>query len=180
MFSCVSLSWREQRREQNCNVAGKITMPRAIHRLNRTLVKAINEPGRYNDGNGLYLIVKKSGRKSWLYRYRLNGGRRDMGLGSASLTNNIDIVRKKADEARALVQAGIDPLERRETEVERHIQEIEKQYTFAEIIELFFKSKDNTGYFTTQQTRRRWYFCLTTHAKGLHKTQLSKITTKQV
>ncbi|WP_371395313.1 tyrosine-type recombinase/integrase [Fretibacter rubidus] len=155
-------------------------MSRAIRRLNRAVVKAINEPGRYNDGNGLYLIVKKSGSKSWLYRYRLNGGRRDMGLGSVSLTNNIDVVRKKADEVRALVQAGIDPLERRETDVERRIQEIEKQYTFAEIIDLFFKSKDSTGYFRTQQTRRRWYFCLTTHAKGLHKTQLSKITTKQV
>ena len=155
-------------------------MSRAIRKLNRASVKAIDTPGRYGDGDGLYLIVKKSGRKSWLFRFRLNGRRRDMGLGSVSLSNNIDVVRKKADEARALVQAGEDPLEKRETEVEARIEEIERRYSFAETIDLFFKSKDSTGYFRTEQTRRRWYFCLTTHAKGLHSTQLSKITTKQV
>ena len=80
-------------------------MSRAIRKLNRASVKAIDTPGRYGDGDGLYLIVKKSGRKSWLYRFRLNGRRRDMGLGSVSLSNNIDVVRKKADEARTLVQA---------------------------------------------------------------------------
>lgn len=31
-----------------------------------------------------------------------------MGLGSVSLSNNIDVVRIKADEARVLVQAGVD------------------------------------------------------------------------
>lgn len=155
-------------------------MSRAIRKLNRASVKAIVEPGRYGDGDGLYLIVKKSGRKSWLYRFRLHGRRRDMGLGSVSLSNNIDVVRKKADEARSLVQEGIDPLDKRETEVEAIIEGKEKRYTFAEIIEHFFQSKDSTGYFRTEQTRRRWYYCLTTHAKGLHDTQLSKITTKQV
>lgn len=155
-------------------------MSRAIRKLNRASVKAIIEPGRYGDGDGLYLIVKKSGRKSWLYRFRLHGRRRDMGLGSVSLSNNIDVVRKKADGARSLVQAGIDPLDKRETEVEAIIEGKEKRYTFAEIIEHFFQSKDSTGYFRTEQTRRRWYYCLTTHANGLHDTQLTKITTKQV
>ena len=41
-------------------------------------------PGRYADGGGLYLIVKESGARSWLLRYKGEGGRvRDMGLGRA-------------------------------------------------------------------------------------------------
>ena len=34
------------------------------------------------DGNGLMLVVRPTGKKSWLLRYQMNGVRRDMGLGS--------------------------------------------------------------------------------------------------
>ena len=39
-------------------------------------------PGNYIDGNGLYLQVSKAGSKSWIFRFQLNGKRREMGLGS--------------------------------------------------------------------------------------------------
>jgi hypothetical protein len=35
---------------------------------------------RYLDDKGLYLLVKPNGRKSWIYRYMLDGRRRDKGL----------------------------------------------------------------------------------------------------
>ncbi|MEY3916174.1 MAG: hypothetical protein RLZZ103_1674 [Pseudomonadota bacterium] len=38
--------------------------------------------GVHSDGNGLYLAVKSGGTKSWVFRYQLNGQRREMGLGS--------------------------------------------------------------------------------------------------
>jgi hypothetical protein len=40
--------------------------------------------GRHVDGNGngLMLVVRPTGKKSWLLRYQMNGIRRDMGLGS--------------------------------------------------------------------------------------------------
>ncbi|HZF43265.1 MAG TPA: Arm DNA-binding domain-containing protein [Sphingomonadaceae bacterium] len=43
-------------------------------------------PGRYADENGLYLLVKPSGTRSWVLRIVLNGRRRDFGLGSVPST----------------------------------------------------------------------------------------------
>jgi Arm DNA-binding domain len=38
--------------------------------------------GMYADGGGLYLQVSNSGSKSWVFRFRFQGRRRDMGLGA--------------------------------------------------------------------------------------------------
>ncbi|MFG1423490.1 Arm DNA-binding domain-containing protein, partial [Roseixanthobacter liquoris] len=53
-------------------------------------VRQIKTPGRYADGNGLYLEVDKSGAKRWLLRIMVQGRRRDMGLGSASLVSLVE------------------------------------------------------------------------------------------
>ena len=33
------------------------------------------KPGRYCDGDGLYLLVKKSGTRFWVFRYKVNGSK---------------------------------------------------------------------------------------------------------
>lgn len=43
--------------------------------------KSISEPGRYGDGDGLYLVVAPSGSKSWIQRIVVHLRRRDIGLG---------------------------------------------------------------------------------------------------
>ena len=68
-------------------------MTGARHKLNRTLVKGVTEPGRDNDGGGLYLMVRKSGLKTWIFRYTIDGRRRDMGLGTLSSLNDISVAR---------------------------------------------------------------------------------------
>lgn len=40
------------------------------------------KPGRHADGEGLYLLVKPTGGKSWVLRVQVAGQRRDIGLGS--------------------------------------------------------------------------------------------------
>ena len=55
------------------------------HKLNALQVKKLSSPGRYADGNCLYLTVLESGSKSWLLRIGVRGRRRDMGLGSVDL-----------------------------------------------------------------------------------------------
>ena len=79
-------------------------------------------PGRHSDGNGLYLLVKPSGSRSWVLRVQHNGSRRDLGLGTA-VTGLLDVdipiqkrksltlaqAREKARLARELVKAGMDP-----------------------------------------------------------------------
>ena len=54
---------------------------RAVGELTELGVKRAKE-GRHVDGDGLMLVVRPSGKKSWLLRYQMNGVRRDMGLGS--------------------------------------------------------------------------------------------------
>ena len=71
-------------------------------------VKAAKEPGRYSDGEGLMLLVKPGGSKSWLLRIQWNGTRRDIGLGSAGSVS-LSEARQRATEARKDVEAGKDP-----------------------------------------------------------------------
>lgn len=68
-----------------------------------------------SDGNGLYLRVAPSGSKSWIFRFQLNGKRRDMGIGNLS-----DVPLAKAREEVAtlgkLARQGIDPIDHREAQ----------------------------------------------------------------
>jgi len=43
--------------------------------LTAVKVKALKRPGRYADGNGLYLIVEPSGAKRWMLRIMAQGRR---------------------------------------------------------------------------------------------------------
>lgn len=81
-------------------------------KLTATAVKAAKSPGRYGDGNGLYLIVGKGDSASWLVRVQKNGKRRDIGLGSASKVS-LSRARDLAEAARSQVEAGKDPVAER-------------------------------------------------------------------
>jgi hypothetical protein len=52
-------------------------------RLTASAVKSIRVPGRYGDGDGLYLIVTQTGSQNWVCRAQKDRRRRDIGLGSA-------------------------------------------------------------------------------------------------
>lgn len=54
-----------------------------VKRLSAAAAKAANAPGRYGDGDGLYLLVGPTGALSWVCRVQKDGRRRDIGLGSA-------------------------------------------------------------------------------------------------
>src|SRR4051812_13133004 len=71
------------------------------------------KPGRYGDGNNLYLDVSSSGAKKWILRFRLNRRNREMGLGSANAVS-LSEAREKAAEARRKIAAGIDPIDDRQ------------------------------------------------------------------
>ena len=64
--------------------------------------------GMLNDGGGLYL----KGGSSWIFRYALNGRKRDLGLGPA-LDISLADARGRAAEARRLRLDGKDPIEAR-------------------------------------------------------------------
>jgi integrase len=72
------------------------------------------KPGRYCDGDGLYLLVKKSGTRFWVFRYKVNGSKlREAGLGRAGEGRNCVRLAEARDKASVLfrqVKKGIDPL----------------------------------------------------------------------
>lgn len=72
-------------------------------------VKALREAGRYPDGDGLYLLVKNTGARSWLLRAQVDGKRRDFGLGSAKDISLAE-ARDRAAATRKQYRGGIDPV----------------------------------------------------------------------
>ncbi len=73
-------------------------------------ISKLSKPGRYFDGGtGLHLLIKKTGNKYWVFRFKLDGRRQDKGLGvfpSVALA----AARKAVLEARVLLDSGINPL----------------------------------------------------------------------
>ena len=84
-------------------------------KLNPKQVENLTEPGTYEDGDGLRLVVKPSGRKSWLLRFQLAGRRREMGLGSFPEVS-LKKARQDASAKRSQLSDGIDPLAARDIE----------------------------------------------------------------
>ena len=78
-------------------------------KLSATRVKALRDPGRYSDGDGLHLFIGKSGRKSWVQRITIDGRRRDIGLGGYP-TVSLAQARKRAADSRAAIAEGKDPV----------------------------------------------------------------------
>lgn len=81
-------------------------------KLNAKALTASLEPGRYWDGDGLGLLVARTGSRSWLVRVQKDGRRRDIGLGSAAKVP-LKLARERAALVRAQVEAGIDPVAER-------------------------------------------------------------------
>ena len=61
--------------------ARKVGGRRLHNALSERTVRATKAPGRYFDGQGLFLMVQPSGAKSWVQRITVKGRRRELGLG---------------------------------------------------------------------------------------------------
>jgi hypothetical protein len=83
--------------------------------LTATKIKTLTEPGRYIDGEGLMMEIAPGGSRSWKLRVRVDGKRRDFGLGSLSVVTLTE-ARDKAREYRRLIAQGIDPVAEKKKE----------------------------------------------------------------
>jgi integrase len=98
---------------------GKLTI-KAIESLARS-----GSTGKTNDGDGLYFQISKAGVSSWIFRYKLAGKGREMGLGPYP-TVTLAKARELAAEQRKILVAGGDPLAARDDEREAK-REAERQ-----------------------------------------------------
>jgi hypothetical protein len=83
-----------------------------INRLSARSVATLKTAGMHADGGGLYLKVKPSGAKAWVFVFQWLGARREMGLGSLTSVN-LAMARDKAAEARRSIDEGVNPIDAR-------------------------------------------------------------------
>lgn len=95
-------------------------------KLNSKQVENLAVPGTYEDGEGLRLVVKASGKKSWVLRFQLDGKRREMGLGGFPSVN-LKNARLAAINKRELLRQHIDPLTHRDEQLHTRKREAQQQ-----------------------------------------------------
>ena len=78
-------------------------------KLSAVEVSKAKGPAVLHDGGGLYLRVSETGAKSWVFRFQLDGKRRDMGLGPYPDISLAE-ARGRATEHRKQRHDGVDPL----------------------------------------------------------------------
>ena len=78
-------------------------------KLTATGIRNLTTPGKYGDGNGLFLVVAGTGAKRWVQRITIRGKRCDLGLGPLSSVSLAE-ARELAARNRKEAVAGGDPL----------------------------------------------------------------------
>ena len=130
-------------------------------KLSAVEVTKAKGPAVLHDGGGLYLRVAASGAKSWVYRYQLEGKRRDMGLGAFPDVSLAD-ARAKSSAQRQRRQDGVDPLAAKAAERQAERLEMAKGRSFREAAEEFI-TRNEAGWRNAKH-RDQWRSTLATYA----------------
>lgn len=134
-------------------------------KLSAAMVRALNEPGRYGDGNGLWLQVHRTQdgglSKSWIFRYGRAGRYRMMGLGPAELVS-LSEARQKATEARRMLLDGIDPLDKKRALRDTERAQEASRVTFKEAAERYIAA--HAPGWKTDKQRQHWENTLAMYA----------------
>ncbi|SHE76491.1 Integrase [Modicisalibacter ilicicola DSM 19980] len=84
-------------------------------------------PGRYSDGNGLYLMIPRKGAPYWMLRYTFAGKRRELTLDKYA-DRSLAEAREKAVEVQRAIRNGVDPLEERKREEQIKIHTVRELF----------------------------------------------------
>lgn len=124
--------------------------------LTDTAIKAAgarDRPYKLYDEKGLYLSVEPSGGKLWRLKYRFGRKEKKLALGSFPDTT-LKGAREKRNEARKLLEAGIDP------GAQRRIQRLSKAAleanTFQVVAEEYIDKKQREGLARITLTKAHW------------------------
>ncbi len=148
-------------------------MARQLRKLSSRTVASLTTPGKHGDGGGLYLDIDKDGRRRWIFLAIRDGKRREMGLGGCPAVSLAE-ARAKADEARKLVAAGVDPIEAR-----RDAGKAEAgKPTFGECADKFIEAKSSE--WRNDKHRAQWKMTLEKYAAPLRSRPVDEIDTAAV
>jgi hypothetical protein len=113
-------------------------------KLSAVEVAKANGPAVLHDGGGIYLRVSTTDTKSWVFRFQLDGKRRDMALGPYPDISLAE-ARGRATEHRKLRHNGIDPLQAKEAQRRAQRPSVARGRTFREMAEEFI-SRNEVGW----------------------------------
>lgn len=133
-------------------------MARSRNRLTDLRVKALKDEGLHPDGDGLYLKVTQTGTKSWVYRFKIAGKLRGMGLGKYPAVP-LSAAREQAAENYILVKRGIDPIEQRRQQAAPAVKHI---VTFAEAAQRYIAAHEKS--WRNPKHRQQWANTLAEYA----------------
>jgi integrase len=151
-------------------------VPKKISNALRPLQVKNAKPGRHVDGNGLHLLVKASGARSWVLRYTLHGKTRDVGLSrcpealvllaqSGREELSLAQARDLAAIYRLKVRAGIDPLSERARQAEAsrlaQAQVAAERVTFRAAAQSYLASREST--WRNAKHRQQWHNTLSAY-----------------
>lgn len=144
-------------------------MARGLNKLSDAFARSNLSEGRHSDGGGLYLNVKGTGTKSWVFMYVRDGRRQALGLGSYPALR-LPAAREKAGELRSALATGTDPKAARAPL---------KQPTFAECTSDFLESME--GQWRNSKHRAQWRSTLgDAYCSSILTTRVADITTEHV
>jgi hypothetical protein len=150
-------------------------MAREVGKLSSRKVETLKLPGRHSDGGNLYLSISENGGKRWVFFYRFNGKRKEMGLGSAA-KGNVSLLdaRREAAKARTLVTEGVDPLDAKEARKQAE-RDIPKFGAFADDYISTHKIK-----FRNAKHIAQWEMTLKTYCQPIRALGVNEIDTEAV
>lgn len=123
-------------------------------KLTALKVRSLSEPGRYADGDGLFLDVTGKAAGRWVLRVQSNGRRREIGLGSLKNVSLAD-ARDSAFIMRKKIAQGIDPVAERK-------QERQTVPTFRDAAKLVHEEHEKA--WKNGKHQNQWLATLTTYA----------------
>ena len=115
------------------------------------------------DAKGLYLETFPRGSKLWRFKFRHAGKENRLALGSYP-TVPLAEARKRRDQARALIEKGLDPsLERKRAKAAAHFS---AQNTFADLADEYIRKMEKEGRAEATIKKSRWFGTLLSPAVG--------------
>lgn len=138
----------------------------ARNKLSETRIRTLNKPGIYSDGDGLFLRVRAGGSKQWVFVFKRNGKRTEIGLGGygqGTAPVSLVLAREKADVERDKLARG---------------EYVDRRKTFADIMDDVLAVKEAS--FRNDKHRDQWFMTLRTYAKHLHKMPIANIARDDV
>lgn len=139
-----------------------------MHKLSTRKIASLKLPGRHSDGKGLYLLVKRTGRKSWVYMWSKNHRRREMGLGGfpdVSLAR----AREKAQLAREMIADDKDPINQKKKVVVK---------SFGEAADHLVETLQ--GDWSSEKHRQQWIRTVSHYCKPIRNIPVGSIDTDDV